>query len=65
MERFRSDLQNQVLKLQAEVSATKNQLTETQKKFADMKADRDQLQYDIRKLKKEVDSTGTLGELVM
>ena len=65
MERFRADLQNQVSKLQTEVSATKNQLSETQKKFADMKADRDRLQYDIRKMKKEVDSTGTLGELVL
>ena len=59
MERFKADLQNQVSKLQTEVSATKAQLSETQKKFADMKADRDRLQYDIRKLKKEVDSSGT------
>ena len=50
MERFRADLQNHVSEPQ---------------KFADMKTDRDLLQCDIRKLKKEVDYKGTLGKLVL
>lgn len=58
MERFRAEQQSQISKLQAELSASKNQMSETQRKFADMKADRDRLQYDIRKLKKEVEQAG-------